>query len=49
MPACKRPAIYARQYKTLAGVQIAMAPAGRRFIMLDDPAWFEKTLQAFLE
>ena len=42
-------ATYERQYKTLAGVQIAMSPAGRHFIMLDDPAWFETTLEAFLK
>ena len=41
-------AIYTRQYKTLAGVQVAMSPVGRHFIMLDDPAWFEKTLEAFI-
>jgi hypothetical protein len=27
----------------------AMSPAGRHFIMLDDPAWFEATLQAFIK
>ena len=42
-------AIYERQYKSLAGVQIAMSPAGRHFIMLDDPAWFEKTLETFVQ
>ena len=42
-------AVYERQYKTLAGVQIAMSPAGRHFIMLDDPAWFETTLEAFIK
>ncbi len=42
-------AIYERQYKSLAGVQIAMSPAGRHFIMLDDPAWFEKTLETFIQ
>lgn len=42
-------AIYERQYKTLAGVQVAMSPAGRHFIMLDDPAWFETTLAAFVQ
>lgn len=41
-------AVYERQYKSLAGVRIAMSPAGRHFIMLDDPAWFEATLAAFL-
>jgi hypothetical protein len=41
-------AIYERQYKTLGGVRIDMSPAGRHFIMLDDPAWFEKTLEAFV-
>ena len=41
-------AIYARQYKLLAGVQIAMAPAARHFIMLDDPTWFETTLESFI-
>jgi pimeloyl-ACP methyl ester carboxylesterase len=41
-------ATYERQYRTLAGVQVAMSPAGRHFIMLDDPAWFEKTLEAFI-
>jgi pimeloyl-ACP methyl ester carboxylesterase len=40
--------IYERQYKTLGGVRIEMSPAGRHFIMLDDPAWFEKTLEAFI-
>ncbi len=40
-------ALYERQYKALAGVQIAMSPAGRHFIMLDDAAWFEKTLEDF--
>ena len=42
-------AIYERQYKSLAGVQIAMSPAGRHFIMLDDPVWFEKTLETFVQ
>ena len=42
-------AVYERQYKTLDGVRIAMSPAGRHFIMLDDPAWFEATLQAFIK
>ena len=42
-------AVYERQYRTLAGVQIAMSPAGRHFIMLDDPAWFETTLEAFVK
>ena len=41
-------AIYERQYKTLAGVRIAMSPAGRHFIMLDDPAWFEQALEDFV-
>jgi len=41
-------AVYERQYKSLAGVRIAMSPAGRHFIMLDDPAWFEITLEAFI-
>ena len=41
-------AVYERQYKSLAGVQVVMSPAGRHFIMLDDPTWFEKTLQDFL-
>jgi pimeloyl-ACP methyl ester carboxylesterase len=41
-------AVYERQYAALAGVQIAMSPAGRHFIMLDDPVWFEKTLAAFV-
>ena len=41
-------AVYERQYKELAGVRIEMSPAGRHFIMLDDPAWFEKTLQGFV-
>ena len=41
-------AVYERQYRTLAGVRIAMSPVGRHFIMLDDPAWFETTLQAFI-
>lgn len=41
-------AIYERQYKSLAGVRIAMSPAGRHFIMLDDPAWFEATLEEFV-
>jgi pimeloyl-ACP methyl ester carboxylesterase len=42
-------AVYERQYRGLDGVQIAMSPAGRHFIMLDDPAWFEATLEAFVE
>ena len=41
-------AVYERQYRTLAGVQVAMSPAGRHFIMLDDPVWFEQTLEAFV-
>jgi pimeloyl-ACP methyl ester carboxylesterase len=41
-------AVYERQYKALAGVHIAMSPAGRHFIMLDDPAWFEATLEDFI-
>ena len=41
--------VYERQYKPLAGVQVAMSPAGRHFIMLDDPAWFESTLEAFVK
>ena len=42
-------AVYERQYRTLAGVRIAMSPAGRHFTMLDDPAWFETRLQAFIK
>ena len=42
-------AVFARQYEMLAGVRIAMSPAGRHFIMLDDPAWFETTLEAFIK
>ena len=42
-------AVYERQYKSLAGVRIAMAPVGRHFIMLDDPAWFETTLEGFVD
>ena len=42
-------AVYERQYQTLAGVQVAMSPAGRHFIMLDDPAWFATTLAAFVK
>jgi hypothetical protein len=42
-------AVYERQYRTLAGVRIAMSPVRRHFIMLDDPAWFETTLQAFIK
>ena len=42
-------AVYERQYKALADVRIAMSPAGRHFIMLDDPAWFETTLEAFVQ
>ena len=42
-------AIYERQYQALAGVRIAMSPAGRHFIMLDDPKWFESTLEAFVQ
>ena len=42
-------ATYERQYKSLAGVQIAMSPAGRHFIMLDDPVWFERTLETFVQ
>ena len=41
--------VYERQYKALAGVRIEMSPASRHFIMLDDPAWFEKTLEAFIQ
>ena len=41
-------AIYESQYKSLAGVRIAMSSAGRHFIMLDDPAWFEATLEEFV-
>ncbi len=41
-------AVYARQYRDLAGVRIEMAPTARHFIMLDDPAWFDATLDAFL-
>ena len=41
-------AIYVRQYADLAGVRIDMAPTARHFIMLDDPAWFDATLDAFL-
>jgi pimeloyl-ACP methyl ester carboxylesterase len=41
-------AVYERQYKSLAGVHVAMSPAGRHFIMLDDPAWFEATLEGFI-
>lgn len=42
-------AVYERQYKTLSGVQIAMSPAGRHFIMLDDPTWFATTLETFVK
>jgi pimeloyl-ACP methyl ester carboxylesterase len=42
-------AVYERQYKPLAGVQIAMAPTARHFIMLDDPTWFETTLETFIQ
>ncbi len=42
-------ALYERQYQALAGVRIAMSPAGRHFIMLDDPKWFETTLEAFVQ
>ncbi len=41
-------AVYARQYRGLDGVRIEMAPTARHFIMLDDPAWFDATLDAFL-
>ena len=41
-------AIYDRQYASLAGVKVEMSPAGRHFIMLDDPQWFESTLEAFI-
>jgi pimeloyl-ACP methyl ester carboxylesterase len=41
-------AVYERQYKNLAGAQVAMSPAGRHFIMLDDPQWFEATLETFI-
>ena len=41
-------AVYERQYQSLAGVRIAMSPAARHFIMLDDPAWFEATLDEFI-
>lgn len=41
-------AVYERQYQPLAGVRIAMAPTARHFIMLDDPAWFDATLEAFI-
>ncbi len=41
-------AIYDRQYASLAGVRVEMSPAGRHFIMLDDPQWFESTLEAFI-
>ena len=42
-------AVYERQYRTLEGVRIVMAPASRHFIMLDDPAWFQAMLGAFVE
>jgi N-formylmaleamate deformylase len=41
-------AIYVRQYRDLGGMRIAMAAGARHFIMLDDPAWFDATLAAFL-
>jgi len=41
-------AVYERQYRSLAGVRIAMSPAGRHFIMLDDPTWFAATLTEFI-
>ncbi len=42
-------AIYDRQYKSLAGVKVEMSPAGRHFIMMDDPQWFESTLEKFID
>ena len=42
-------AVYERQYRTLAGAQVAMSPAGRHFIMLDDPQWFATTLETFIK
>jgi len=42
-------AVYARQYRGLAGVDVQMSPAGRHFIMLDDPQWFLATLQRFID
>jgi pimeloyl-ACP methyl ester carboxylesterase len=42
-------AVHERQYAALAGVRVAMSPAGRHFIMLDDPAWFATTLEAFID
>ena len=42
-------AIYDRQYASLAGVKVEMSPAGRHFIMLDDPQWFEATLEKFID
>ena len=41
-------AIYDRQYASVAGVKVEMSPAGRHFIMLDDPQWFETTLETFI-
>ena len=42
-------AIYDRQYASLAGVKVEMSPAGRHFIMFDDPQWFETTLEKFID
>lgn len=42
-------AIYDRQYASLAGVKVEMSPAGRHFIMLDDPRWFDATLEKFIQ
>lgn len=41
-------ALYERQYRTLQGVRIVFDPKARHFIMMDDPAWFEATLVAFI-
>jgi hypothetical protein len=41
-------ATFERQYAGLAGARIAMAPAARHFVMLDDPAWFQAQLAPFL-
>lgn len=37
-----------KQYATLEHKEIAMAPAGRHFIMLDEPLWFYQKVNTFL-
>jgi pimeloyl-ACP methyl ester carboxylesterase len=42
-------AIFAAQYAQLPQHRIEMSPAGKHFLMYDDPAWFFQQTDAFLQ